>query len=127
MYGIEQLSLIVPLNSDIRVWKDLNNKNIGTLNKDTGVSGILDKLFENYNINANIIPTKIDKIIDNFKENKIDAFFIITSHPSNIIESINKDIPIRFIGINSLNKDIIYKIFPYSKKSYIDMFYIQYC
>lgn len=118
--GIEQLTLIVPFKSNINNWYDLKNKKIGTLNINTGSYYTLKNILNTFEILSTIVPLKLNNILQSFNNNLIDAFFIITSHPSNIITNIHNNFPIKFIGIDKLNKDILTKIFPFSPSSYID-------
>ncbi len=121
--GLEDITLIIPANSNIYSWSDLSNKNIGTLHKNSGSYYLLNKLKDTFNFPFNIknleaFNSKL--IIDSFTNKTIDAFFIVVSNPNNTIKTLSQNYPIRIIGTKGLNPNITDMILPYYKKSNID-------
>lgn len=118
--GIEQLSLITPYNSKIISWSNLNNKNIGVLKNRPSQKYNLEMLLKNINIQANILDIDESKIPEALQNGRVDAFFMIISHPSRLIKNVNKKIPIKFIDIESIDPDILKKVYPLNRLSSID-------
>lgn len=119
--AIESITLLTSIYSKIFSWNDLYGKNIGTLSKNSGSYLTLMDINNNFNLNLNIIVINTKGIKSALSNNLIDAFFIITSHPSKILHDIHRVYPLRFIGTSGLSNKIIQKIFPYYIPSTIDL------
>tara|TARA_B100001093_G_scaffold517817_1_gene600546 strand:+ start:4926 stop:5948 length:1023 start_codon:yes stop_codon:yes gene_type:complete len=119
--GTEKLTLITPYNSKILAWSNLNNKNIGVLKNRPSQKYNLDMLLKNLNIRANILDIDESKISEALQNGRVDAFFMIISHPSKLIKNVNKKIPIKFIDIENIDSDILKKVYPLNNMSSIDI------
>lgn len=119
--GIEKFTLITPKNSKINSWHDLENKTIGTLDKNTGSYFTLNNILNSFEINTKIVTVKLNSIPSLLLNKEIDAFFIVISHPNNLFRIINKQVSIKFLSMDTLDKQILKKIFPFANKSKIDI------
>ena len=86
--GIEKFTLITPKNSKINSWHDLENKTIGTLDKNTGSYFTLNNILNSFEINTKIVTVKLNSIPSLLLNKEIDAFFIVISHPNNLFRII---------------------------------------
>jgi TRAP transporter TAXI family solute receptor len=120
---INYATLIVSTKSNISSWKDLEGKVVGTLAYNSGSYHMLNNIKNLYHLDfeINIITFQHTNIVKNFNNNTIDAYFIICPHPDETIQNINKYYPLKFIGINGLNNDIMKIKYPYLTYSKIDI------
>lgn len=122
--AIEKWTLVTSIYNKTTKWRDFKNKTIGTLSKSSGSYIILHQINKYFNLNITIKTfNKLDTtIIKSFRSKKIDGFFIITSHPNDMISSINKFYPLQFISIDDLDKKLLSTVFPYFKETKIDLY-----
>jgi len=124
--GIEYFTLIVKSSSSFKNWFNLKGSKIGVFSKSDASYKTLKKILVSFDIQSVIIhniPITKEGILKAFQQNKIDAFFIITSHPNKNLHYINNIMKLRFIGINGLNKDKLKLIFPYFTFNKMDLSY----
>lgn len=119
--GVEQFTLITKRNSSIKSWNDLRFKNIGSLNQKTASNFVLQKIIKSFRLQSKIITCDISSISKFLSNGDIDAFFMVISNPNSLFRKINKQIPLKFIGFNDLDKNILNKIFPFANKAKIDV------
>tara|TARA_B100000575_G_C23143240_1_gene666044 strand:- start:7863 stop:8942 length:1080 start_codon:yes stop_codon:yes gene_type:complete len=121
--GLEKFTLITPLNTNIFSWKNINNNKIGTLTKSSAsyISLNLIKTYFKKDFSIKSYSEFSSEAFNDLKEKKIDAFFIITSHPNLKIINLTKEISLRIFGIDGLDKDILKLAFPKLEVSRIDL------
>lgn len=121
--GVEQLTLFS--NKKISGWSMLIGQTIATLSKKSASYITLLRIKTLLNIDFNIKTLqKIDlNVVDDLKNNKYQAVFLLTSHPNNTIKSINRLLPLTFIGISGIDKDNINTVFPDMIRSKLDLSY----
>jgi TRAP-type uncharacterized transport system substrate-binding protein len=121
--GLEKFTLIVTIHSKILDWNTIDNHTIGTLSNNSGSYIVLQQIKTIFKMNFSIkqYSTFSSNISKDLKDTTIDAFFIITSHPNTIIQSIHKDLSLRIIGIDKLSRDTLRLAFPQLQLSSIDL------
>tara|TARA_B100001093_G_C26854323_1_gene1026670 strand:+ start:4214 stop:5251 length:1038 start_codon:yes stop_codon:yes gene_type:complete len=120
--GIEKITLISPRKNGINSWNDLTNKKIGVVKKSTSyytLRYIQSKLLINFKIVS--IVDREQQIEKDFKQNKYDAFFMLTAHPNELLRGINKNLPLKFIGTEGIKKEESDIIFTNLNPSTIDL------
>ena len=120
--GVEKPTLISPFQNNINSWVNVNGKTIATLKYSTS-SVLLKYIKRSFKLNFKIKEIDIfsKNIINNFKKKEFDAFFSLIAHPNRIIKSIQKVYPLKFVGIEGLDKENVKVIFPNYNKSKIDL------
>ncbi len=121
--GINYALLVSPLTNRLIKWSDFKDKIIGTSNFHsqsyqllTKINTILDNLFK-----IKIIEFKESEIVAAFDNKSIDGYFFIKPNPNKIISDVNKIYPLRFIGTESIDKDLLQITYPNLKSSKVDL------
>jgi len=133
---IKYLFLIVKMDSSIMTFKDLIGKRIGVGRTDDTNKFYLNRIMSILYIEPSQYTIKyydsVDSQIMAFLDNKIDAFFILSTHPNKYLISLSK---ISFIRILPISADIMYpnnptfykdamnKFLPYSTEAVLDSRY----
>ena len=119
-------TLITPLNSEIKDWKDLKNKNIGTLDNSPSLLNLKKFLhvlkYQKEKVNIIVVNNK-EILKDLFMKKKIDAIYLTIEHPSSYIQKIAENMKIRLITTKGLPKDRINMVFPFIFKTTVDIRY----
>ncbi len=120
--GVEKPTLFSPVNSNIMNWNDTKGKTIGTV-KNSSSYLLLNYIKKSFNLNFKIKTIDVfeKNTLDKLKKNKFNSFFLLTSHPNNIIKYIHKNLPLKFIGLEGLNKQNVKIVFPNYNESKIDL------
>lgn len=120
--GVEKITLVSPRKNGINSWNNLKNKKIGVVKKSSSYY-TLKYLRSKILINFKIISVKQEgpNIEKDFKQNKYDAFFMLTAHPNDILRNVNKILPLKFIGTEGIKKEILDIIFTNLNPSTIDL------
>lgn len=120
--GVEKPTLFSPVENKIITWKDLGGKTVGTIANSASYY-ILNYIKKSFNLKFKIksIEALEKTTLKKFKNKIFDSFFMITAHPNNVIKHIHKNLPLKFIGLEGLDKENIKIIFPNYNKSKIDL------
>ena len=117
--AINYALLVSPLKNRLRNWSDLRGKIIGISDFHSQSYQFLNKINDVLNNLFKIKFVKFEKseIINAFNDKLIDGYFFIAPNPNKTIYEINKILPLRFIGTESINKDILQIVYPNLKSS----------
>tara|TARA_B100000401_G_C52813940_1_gene725659 strand:+ start:1929 stop:2963 length:1035 start_codon:yes stop_codon:yes gene_type:complete len=121
--AINYALLVSPLKKKLFRWSDFKDKIIGTSDFHsqsyqflTKINTVLDNLFK-----IKIIKFEKSQIISAFNNNLIDGYFFIAPNPNKIIYEVNRFLPLRFIGTESINQDVLQITYPNLKSAKVDL------
>ena len=117
-------TLIVPLNSNIKNWKNLKKKIIGTSFKYSNDYFHLKKILTSLKYNEEdytIVTGDIISILHQFTELKIDAVYYSIVHPNPLIKLYQKKIKINIIGNEGLDHALLKFYIPTTLSEKIDI------
>lgn len=121
--AINYALLVSPLKNRLRTWSDLKGKIIGISDFHsqsyqflTKINDVLNNLFK-----IKVVKFEKSEIINAFNDKLIDGYFFIAPNPNKTLYEINKILPLRFIGTESINKDILQIVYPNLRSSKVDL------
>ena len=121
--AINYAILISPLRNRMFNWSDFKNKIIGISSYHSQSYKLLTKINE---VLGNLFKIKIIKftkseIVNAFDNNLVDGYFFIGPNPNKTIYEINKIYPLRFIGTESINQDVLGITYPNLRSAKVDL------
>lgn len=126
--SFEKPVLIVNIKSGIRTWKDLEGRRIFLGEKGSGSYKTGMSLLDLTNVDKNLVKiisgkTDVEDIINRFKMDEIDGYFLITNHPDrDVYEIVNKTKMVKIIGLEGIEEGRIKARFPlWGDKDTIDL------
>jgi TRAP-type uncharacterized transport system substrate-binding protein len=117
-------TLITLLDSEIKNWGDLENKNIGTIDNSNSLRNLKHFLsvleYKKSKVTITLVENK-EILKELFFNNKIDAIYLTIEHPSPYIKIISKNMKIRLITTEGISESKYNMIFPFIFKGKIDL------
>ena len=124
--GTTSFILIVNAQTNKKTWLNFMDKSytFATDYPNSASDLILQKILSNilnqYTHTVKYINYNHNNIFTSFKNNQIDAYFIIRPDPDNTIQKLFTLMPVYLIGIKGLDSVKLSMLFPNSREAYID-------